>query len=135
VEGAGTIRFVSGNEDEVTMAVSDEMRHLRVSRYGDLRYVDSHFGPAQLQVVPRFPGKDSEAAAGSLHAPMPGKVMRIDAEVGKTVEEGTVLVVMEAMKMEHSLRSPYSGTVTSVSCRPGDQVEAGAVLVVVEPPS
>ena len=135
VEGAGTIRLVSGNEDEVTMAVSDEVRHFRVSRYGDLRYVDSPFGPAQLQVVPRFPGKDSEAAAGSLHAPMPGKVMRIDAEVGKTVEEGTVLVVMEAMKMEHSLRSPHSGTVTSVSCRPGDQVEAGAVLVVVEPPS
>lgn len=106
-----------------------------VFRYDGLRYVDSPIGPAQLEVVPRFPGKDSEEAAGSLHAPMPGKVIRIDAEVGSVVDEGMILVVMEAMKMEHALRSPHSGTVTAIAFQPGDQVESGAVLVVVEPHS
>ena len=75
------------------------------------------------------------AGPAPLVAPMPGLIVRVNVAPGDTVQAGQGLVVMEAMKMEHSLRSPYSGTVTSVSCRPGDQVEAGAVLVVVEPPS
>jgi 3-methylcrotonyl-CoA carboxylase alpha subunit len=52
--------------------------------------------------------------------------------VGDLVDAGQLLVVMEAMKMEHTLRSPSGGRVVEVDCRPGDQVEAGAVLVVVE---
>jgi biotin carboxyl carrier protein len=66
---------------------------------------------------------------------MPGKVIRVEFSVGDVVSEGAVLVVMEAMKMEHTLRSPHAGNVTQVSCVPGDQVESGAVLVVVEAPS
>jgi propionyl-CoA carboxylase alpha chain len=63
---------------------------------------------------------------------MPGRVTRVEVETGDEVEAGEVLLVMEAMKMEHSLRAPHSGTITEVDCTPGDQVEAGAVLVVVE---
>ncbi len=62
---------------------------------------------------------------------MPGRVVRVEANVGDTVEAGQVLVVLEAMKMEHTLRSPNEGTVMEVDCSPGDQVEAGAVLVVI----
>ena len=46
--------------------------------------------------------------------------------------KGQVLVVLEAMKMEHTLRSPHDGTVTEVRYEPGDQVEADAILIVVE---
>jgi biotin carboxyl carrier protein len=63
---------------------------------------------------------------------MPGMVVRVEAEVGAEVSEGSVLVVMEAMKMEHTLRAPHDGTVSQVLCEAGDQVEAGSVLVVVE---
>jgi biotin carboxyl carrier protein len=63
---------------------------------------------------------------------MPGKVIRVDAGIGDTVRRGQALVVLEAMKMEHTLRSPHDGTVTEVDCVTGDQVEAGAILVVVE---
>ncbi len=45
-----------------------------------------------------------------------------------------MLVVLEAMKMEHTLRAPHDGTVGEVDCSPGDQVEAGAVLVVIGDP-
>jgi biotin carboxyl carrier protein len=65
---------------------------------------------------------------------MPGKVIRVDAVIGATISEGSTLLVMEAMKMEHTLRAPHAGRVTQVLCAPGDQVEAGAVLVVVEEP-
>jgi biotin carboxyl carrier protein len=63
---------------------------------------------------------------------MPGKVIRVEVATGDEVRAGQVLVVLEAMKMEHTLRAPYGGTVGEVDCRAGDQVEAGAVLVVVE---
>jgi biotin carboxyl carrier protein len=59
-------------------------------------------------------------------------VIRVDAIEGTRVPEGSVLVVMEAMKMEHTLRAPHAGTVAQVLCAAGDQVEAGAVLVVVD---
>jgi biotin carboxyl carrier protein len=89
-------------------------------------------GPARLVEVPRFPLREKDEETGSLHAPMPGRVVRLDASVGDQIEDGAILVVMEAMKMEHALRSPHAGVVTQVLCSPGDQVEAGAVLVVVE---
>ena len=56
----------------------------------------------------------------------------VNAEEGDAVAEGEILVVMEAMKMEHTLRSPHSGTVAQVRHQAGDQVEADEVLVVVE---
>ena len=103
-----------------------------VSSYGTARYVDSAAGSVRLIEVPRFPDSDAEEDEGSLHAPMPGKVIKVEVPEGAAVSEGDILVVMEAMKMEHTLRSPHDGTVSQVLCAPGDQVEGGAVLVVVD---
>jgi biotin carboxyl carrier protein len=64
---------------------------------------------------------------------MPGLVLDVRAKAGDTVAAGAVLVVLEAMKMEHSLAAPWAGTVKSVSVKPGDRVEEGADLVVLEP--
>jgi propionyl-CoA carboxylase alpha chain len=62
---------------------------------------------------------------------MPGRVIRLDVAVGADVTEGQTLLVMEAMKMEHTLKAPHAGQVVEVACREGDQVEGGAVLVVI----
>jgi biotin carboxyl carrier protein len=88
-----------------------------------------------LVALPRFPSSELVETPGSLHAPMPGRVVRVEARVGDSVRAGQVLVVLEAMKMEHTLRAPHDGTVGEVDCSPGDQVEAGAVLVVIGQPS
>ena len=132
LEGAGTVTVGEARPESVTFTVGDEDHHFDVARYGDLRYVDSATGPARLTALPRFPSRYADEAPGSLHAPMPGKVIRLDAVEGESVSDGDVLVVMEAMKMEHTLRAPHDGTVAQVLCEPGDQVEANAVLVVVE---
>jgi biotin carboxyl carrier protein len=73
------------------------------------------------------------AAAGParLAAPMPGKIVRLLAEVGQQVVAGQGLVVMEAMKMENELASPRDGRVHELAVREGQAVEAGALLAVV----
>mgnify|MGYP001826333904 CR=1 FL=1 len=63
---------------------------------------------------------------------MPGKVIELRVSEGDAVTAGQVLLIMEAMKMEHTVTAPHDGTVASVSVRGGDQVDADALLVVVE---
>ena len=65
-------------------------------------------------------------------APMPGKVVRVQLEAGATVEKGTGVVVVEAMKMQNEMKSPRDGVVVSIKVKPGDTVNAGDVLAVVE---
>lgn len=116
----------------VTLRTSEGETAWEVARYDGARWVDGPSGGVRLEEVPRFELPGMEEDAGSLHAPMPGNIVRVAVSEGDTVSDRQVLVVMEAMKMEHSLRAPHGGTVVSVRCRSGDQVEAGAVLVVVE---
>jgi 3-methylcrotonyl-CoA carboxylase alpha subunit len=81
-------------------------------------------------------GAEHHASAeheGHLRAPMPGHVLDVKVVPGVEVAAGAVLVVLEAMKMEHSLAAPWAGTVKSVSVKPGDRVEEGADLVLLEP--
>jgi biotin carboxyl carrier protein len=66
-----------------------------------------------------------------LWAPMPGRIVRVLTEVGKIVEAGQGLVVVEAMKMENELRAPRGGKVVELRVGEGQAVEAGALLVVV----
>jgi 3-methylcrotonyl-CoA carboxylase alpha subunit len=75
----------------------------------------------------------AEATAGGLTAPMPGIIRSILAKAGDSVDKGQALVVMEAMKMEHTIRAPVKGIVQSVNCAVGAMTEAGTVLVAFEP--
>jgi len=68
-------------------------------------------------------------AEGSLLAPMPGAVIALMAEEGEIVEKGTPLLILEAMKMEHTITAPARGTVKRFCFRVGDQVGDGAELV------
>jgi 3-methylcrotonyl-CoA carboxylase alpha subunit len=73
-----------------------------------------------------------EGASGGLTAPMPGKVAALHVKVGAAVTAGQPLIVVEAMKMEHTIHSPAAGQVAEVRFRPGDQVAGGEVVIVVE---
>jgi biotin carboxyl carrier protein len=97
----------------------------------EVTYVDSTLGHSALVEDPRFPVPGSALAAGSLVAPMPGTVIRVAVEPGDEVKAGDVLVVLEAMKMEHGIKADADGTVGEVLVTTGQQVDAGAVLAVV----
>jgi 3-methylcrotonyl-CoA carboxylase alpha subunit len=72
---------------------------------------------------------EADDGRGGLVAPMPGKVVSLVAAPGAKVKKGAPLLVMEAMKMEHTITAPADGTVTSFLYRAGDQVVEGAALL------
>jgi biotin carboxyl carrier protein len=67
-----------------------------------------------------------------VRAPMPGKVVRVHAEAGESVEKGAGVIVVEAMKMQNEMKSPRAGVVVSINVKTGDTVNAGDVLAVIE---
>jgi 3-methylcrotonyl-CoA carboxylase alpha subunit len=77
-------------------------------------------------------GGAADAAAAGLTAPMPGTVVKVLVEVGEEVEEGQLLLVLEAMKMEQSVVAPYAGRVASLPYGEGTLVPGGAVLAEIE---
>ena len=88
---------------------------------------DAHW---QLGYAPPLAHAGDDAHdAGGLTAPMPGKVIAVMVEPGAVVRRGQPLLVMEAMKMEHTIAAPADGTVDTVLYRVGDQVPEGAALV------
>ena len=70
--------------------------------------------------------------AGGLHAPMNGSIVRLLVNTGEQVEAGAALLVVEAMKMEHTIRAPHAGTVTAIFCSEGELVSEGTLLVELE---
>ncbi len=74
-----------------------------------------------------------QAGGDDIRAPMPGLVKALSAVAGAAVARGDVLVVLEAMKMEHALTAPRDGTVAEVLVAAGEQVTDGTVLLALEP--
>ena len=68
-------------------------------------------------------------AAGALRAPMHGRVTQLHAQIGASVKAGSLLLVMEAMKMEHQIHAPFAGIVSALHTRVDDQVAARQVLI------
>ena len=70
-------------------------------------------------------------AGEAVNAPMPGNILKVNVTAGQAVKAGTVLVVLEAMKMENEIMAPKAGTVTQVLVSKGSTVDTGAPLVVI----
>ncbi|MDP3978864.1 MAG: acetyl/propionyl/methylcrotonyl-CoA carboxylase subunit alpha [Pseudomonas sp.] len=105
-------------------------RRLHAIRQGDTLYLEWQGElHAVSQLDPIAAVEASHSHHGGLTAPMNGSIVRVLVEAGQQVEAGTALVVLEAMKMEHSIRAPHAGTVKALYCSEGEMVGEGAVLV------
>jgi len=93
--------------------------------------VDGPWGHLAVTVPPRFTDPADQVAAGSLLAPMPGSVVSVLVEAGAAVRQGEPVLVLEAMKMQHTVAAPTDGVVTDLPVTTGQQVSAGEVLAVV----
>ena len=119
--------------DSIDVEVGGRRSTHRITVAGDRLHVQVPGGTVDLEVQPRFPRADALGAAGGLVAPMPGVASDVRVAVGDEVRIGQVLVVLEAMKMEHHITAPIDGVVTEVRVRAGGQVDNGEVLLVLEP--
>jgi len=105
-------------------------RSVRVATSGARSWVLSEGSMLALVEQPRFPDHAVARVAGGLIAPMPGKVVKLLVAIGEQVAAGAPLVVLEAMKMEHTVRATEAGTVRELAAV-GDQVETDQLLAVV----
>jgi biotin carboxyl carrier protein len=88
---------------------------------------------AILDLLPiQHKAKGEYVLATNVEAPMVGKVLKVEKQVGESVEEDEVVIVMEAMKMEIPVVAPAAGTVKEIKVAPGQAVEAEQVLAVIE---
>jgi propionyl-CoA carboxylase alpha chain len=118
--------------DLVALTIDGVTRRYRTDQVGRTAYVDGPDGSSALVEQERFPLVADSLAAGSALAPMPGGVVRVAVAAGDTVVAGQLLVVLEAMKMEHTVHAASAGAVTEVNVAEGDQVETGRVMVVID---
>jgi 3-methylcrotonyl-CoA carboxylase alpha subunit len=81
---------------------------------------------------PYLPRAEAADHHGGLTAPMPGRILAVLVAQGQLVARGAPLVVMEAMKMEHTVTAPRAGNVERVCCAVGEQVREGAELLVLK---
>tara|TARA_B110000211_G_scaffold114257_1_gene132492 strand:- start:10293 stop:12221 length:1929 start_codon:yes stop_codon:yes gene_type:complete len=111
----------------------DGRRHFsKVTIYKNLLLVHMPFGDILLEIIPRFVVPGVEVQAGGLVAPMPGKVIDLKVKKGSKVKSGETLVILEAMKMEHSIKATEDGVISELFIASNDQVENGALLMVLD---
>jgi len=111
------------------MCLGDAPERVSVAWSGRDLALTTPRGGCNLHWIDPFVADISEAtAAGRIVAPMPGTVTRILAEPGVGVPRGAPLIVLEAMKMEHTLRAPAEGRLKALKCAVGDFVQEGAEL-------
>ena len=124
------VALVSQSGAELALRLGDTAIHGVVRRDGDVFHVftgGQHFTLTYND--PMAHAGEVESLGGRLTAPMPGKVVAVLVQSGKTVVKGEPLVIMEAMKMEHTIAAPSDGLVEEVLYGVGDQVADGAPLL------
>ena len=102
-----------------------------VIRHGDERHILGPQGTRQLQLIDPLTARASSGgpASGRLRSPLPGRVVSVAVALGDSVSTGQILMVIEAMKMEHAIIAPAVGTVNAVHFADGDQVDEGVELL------
>jgi 3-methylcrotonyl-CoA carboxylase alpha subunit len=113
--------------------VRRQARYLRDGSHLHLWTAGQHFD--LMLDDPRQKEFSATAAQGGLTTPLPGVVAAIPTKIGDSVKVGDVLMIIEAMKMEHSIRAPHDGVVKVIHFRRGDRVPEGSELLELAPAS
>tara|TARA_B100001094_G_C18130873_1_gene772186 strand:+ start:973 stop:1380 length:408 start_codon:yes stop_codon:yes gene_type:complete len=122
--------IVDGEEFQVELEQDGEMWKATVGgKTFEIKVPDA--GPAPKQ---RRSSGGKSKKSGKVTANIPGKVVTVEVKVGQVVEEGQVVMILEAMKMQNEIQAPVAGTVTEIHCEEGQSIEANVPLLVITPP-
>jgi propionyl-CoA carboxylase alpha chain len=141
---AGTVSVLVGDEwravgtatardDAVDLVADGVLRRYHVRHTAHRADVNGPEGQSAFALRAEDDADELRGLAGECRAPLPGAVTKVLVSVGDTVAEGDGLVVLEAMKMEHTLRADGAGAVGEVHVVPAQQVDVGDLLVTVVP--
>jgi acetyl/propionyl-CoA carboxylase alpha subunit len=119
-DGAGRIEAVE---------IAGELVPVRTARSGERVFVWCAGAVWEFREAPKESRARAHAEGAGLTSPMPGRVRKVLVAAGDTVKKGDVLLILEAMKMEHSIRAPRDGRVVRIAFGEGDLVDAGVELV------
>ncbi len=132
----GSAIIVNGEHDQngaIHASLNNVRKRATVLRDGNRLMIFRDGRADRLDIFdPLAAAGGNEGAGGGLTAPMPGKIIAVMAKAGQSVAAGDKLVVMEAMKMEHTISAPVTGTIKEVFFDVGDQVDDGAELIAIE---
>ena len=120
---------VNGTEYEVAIDVEGSVWQATVNG----TTFEIEMPDAESVAKPRRAGGRKKKKSGTVSANIPGKVVTVEVTEGQRVEEGQVILILEAMKMQNEIQAPVSGTVVTVHCSEGEAIEANVPLVVIEP--
>ena len=124
-----TAQVLSCGPDSVRIEIDGVQRMFKITEAGDELYVHSSLGSRVIKRPTRHPAPQASSEQGSANSPMPGKVLKILVEVGQKVLAGDPLIILEAMKMEHTMRAVVDGVVEAVLVGQGEVIAPGQVLV------
>ena len=120
------------DESGIDVEVGSHRFFAQVTRANDQILINMPFGDLDAVIVPRFIEPGNEIPEGGLVAPMPGKVIEVKVKKGDKVKAGDTLIIIEAMKMEHSIKATENGKVTKLMVSLNQQVDNGATLLVLD---
>ena len=132
VKNMGDTRKVIVNGEEFEVELEQDGENWTATVEGEtfeIRVPDA--GPAPKQ---RRASGGKSKKSGKVSANIPGKVVTVEVSVGDVVEEGQVVMILEAMKMQNEIQAPVAGTVTEIHCEEGQSIEANVPLLVITPP-
>lgn len=127
-------KIVSVDESHIDLEIGKRRLRFDLWCEEDRWYVHTSFGDVEISNRPMFSVEGTSHLKGNLSAPMPGKVVSLNVANGTGVKSGQLLMVLEAMKMEHRIVAPYDGVISTVHVSIGDLVEKDVLLVEMENP-
>jgi acetyl-CoA carboxylase biotin carboxylase subunit len=132
-EAGNECRVLAAEARGLAVEIDGVRRRFTVTAGAGVLVVHGALGTSTLKPVPRFPPSEREDLAGGCVAPMTGIIREVRVQAGDRVEKGTVMLVLEAMKMEHQMIARAVGVVQQVRVEVGQMVDPDEVLIVVEP--
>ena len=125
-------KVINWSKFGIDIEIGDRRFFSKITKKDEKLVVHGPWGDILLTILPRFKTIGQEDKDGGLIAPMPGKVIDLKVKVGSKIKKGDTLVVLEAMKMEHTVNAIEDGVIDELYIKHNDQVENGALLMVIK---
>jgi len=125
-------KIIEWNNSGIDIEIENKRFFSKITRKDKNLIVHGPWGDILFKIMPRFKSVSQEVQDGGLIAPMPGKVIDLKVKVGSKIKKGDTLVILEAMKMEHTVKAIEDGVIDELFISNHDQVENGALLMVIK---